>query len=208
MTTIFENMMKADMPEHLVLRIAEGVHHILAKDAMSEISKMYGPFEQLCRDNEPNAVLKELRKEYPNMKVCIDEFVDWLTLILKLDESKFILFHNYIEAPTNDILLIEGSVNSKGEYAFDRFYYKSQYREWTAVIEDAKEYFGLNWRASNEGSNYIPFQFLDKVMTDRSGCAKDVDKYMRVETLSKWHCPKSVIQWFYEADDIWLSSYR
>lgn len=188
-TKIFQDMLQADMPEHLVMHVAKEVHRIFTKDTLQKINTMYSPFEKLFMESEN--VFDNLKKVYPDMTIHTDVYYEWITVVLKLTATKFIVWHNYEEGYINiteENFLMEGEVDEKENiYIFNKFIYMDEGRQ-PETIEDAEQYH------DKKNKNMIPFQFLHFCMKNEH--RMDSNVYKNAETYGKWVLPNKLINSF------------
>lgn len=181
------------MPEHLVDHIAKQVHCIFTKDIFKKINTMYSPFEKIFMENEN--LFDAMEKLYPEMTVQINMFFGWITVVLKLTSTKFVVWHNYEEMFSNETFLMEGEVNEKENvYTFNKFIYMDNGRQ-PETIEDAEQYHNKKFK------NMIPFEFLHFCMKNEH-CI-DHNVYKNMEKYTKWVIPKKIINSFNA--QLWVS---
>lgn len=179
-------MQQANLPEHLVDHIANKVHRIFTKDTLQKINTMYSPFEKIFMESED--VFETLKKLYPEMTIRVDKYYEWITVVLKLTATKFVVWHNYEEYYTNETFLMEGEVNEKENiYTFNKFIYMDEGRQ-PETIKDAQQYHNKKIK------NMIPFQFLHFCMKNEHRMDRNV--YKNAEKYSKWIVPNKVINGF------------
>jgi len=185
-TKIFQDMLQANMPEHLVEHVAKQLHYILMKDVFQEIVMVYSHFELFFIENKN--VFDIMEKLYPDITVHVHYYFDWITVVLKLTSTKFIMWHNYEEQAISETFLIEGEVEEKENvYTFSKFIYIDKGRH-PKIIKDAEEYHNKKCK------NMIPFQFLHSCMKNEHSIEYNV--YKNAEKYSKWVFPNKIIDLF------------
>lgn len=109
---LYKTMEDADIPEHLLHTIAKRVHKDYHRGICTYLETMYTPFERIFRENEVagSLVLEKLREVYPELEIRVDGYYEWLTVVLKLNATKFIVFHEYKEQFAHDHLVAEGEM--------------------------------------------------------------------------------------------------
>ena len=192
---IFNDMQQANLPEHLVDHIANKVHRIFTKDTLQKINTMYSPFEKIFMESED--VFETLKKLYPDMTVHVDNYIDWITVVLKLTATKFVVWHSYMEYMEANTFLMEGEVDEKENvYTFNKFIYMNNgsCRGWlcrcghSETIEDAEQYHQKKFKSM------IPFQFLHFCMKNDYCMEKIV--YKNAANHGKWILPIKIINSF------------
>lgn len=192
-TKIFEDMLQADMPEHLMMHVAKHVHRIFSKDIHNEMHMLfssYSLFEKVYMENEN--VFDAIKKIYPNMTICVDIYYEWITVVLKLTSTKFVLWHEYHEFYSDETFLMEGEVDeNENIYTFSKFIYMNNGRNngrQRETIEDAQQYH------NQKNKNMIPFQFLHYCMKNNHNIYHNV--YKNAEKYGKWVFPNKIINSF------------
>jgi hypothetical protein len=57
-------------------------------------------------------LLEFAREKYPNMKVYVDDYLYWYTAVIFLNDTHFVLFHNYFDNPVyEEMCLFDGTVD-------------------------------------------------------------------------------------------------
>lgn len=197
-TMMFNVMEKNGLPEHLVDSISNKVHRIFSKDVFQEINTMYTPFEKIFL--EENDVFDKLKILYPDMSIHVDKYYEWITVVIKLNATKFIVWHHYEELYVLNCFLMEGEFNKDtNTYFFDKFVYMDRNYN---IIHDAEKYF----KTRHGHINWIPFQFLDHFMLgyDDEYCYGHIEKnsYKNAEKYGKWVFYKNILDTF--ADYPWV----
>jgi len=192
---LYKTMEDADIPEHLLHTIAKRVHKDYHRGICTYLETMYTPFERMFHDNEVvgSLVLEKLREVYPELEIRVDGYFEWLTVVLKLNATKFIVFHEYKECGVHDHLVAEGEIVD-GNMVFERFMYKEMWRK-EKLYPSASAYFAI------KGINFIPFQFTNSVMSG-SHNLKGV-KFSDVPAHTPWYNPKDLLHWFLDSDREW-----
>jgi|Laugresbdmm110sd_1035091.scaffolds.fasta_scaffold101543_1 hypothetical protein len=193
---MYKTMEDADIPEHLLHTIAKRVHKDYHKGICTYVETMFSLFERIFRENEVvgSQVLEKLCDVYPELKIRVDEYCEWLTVVLKLNATKFIVFHEYKEYGVHDHLVAEGEMVD-GNMVFERFMYKKMWRK-EKLYSSASTYFAI------KGTNYIPFQFTNSVM----GGAHNVKgvEFSDAPAHTTWYHPNDLLRWFLDCErEIW-----
>lgn len=189
-------MEDADIPEHLLHTIAKRVHKDYHRGICTYLETMYTPFERIFRENEVagSLVLEKLREVYPELEIRVDGYYEWLTVVLKLNATKFIVFHEYKEQFAHDHLVAEGKMVD-GNMVFERFLYKEMWRK-EKLYSSASSYFAV------KGINYIPFQFTNSVMGGVHNM-KGVE-FSDAPARTTWYRPNDLLRWFLDCErEIW-----
>jgi hypothetical protein len=195
---LYKTMENALFPEHLTHSIAKRVHKDYQEGVCFQVNQLYSPFERLFREEgvPGEAMMEVLRREFPEMEVCVDEYYEWITVVLKMNATNFVMYHLYKEYGAHDNMVAEGRYVN-GVMVFDRFQYKEMWRE-TVRYTSAKAY-----TSQERGVNWIPFQFLNNVMGG-SHDPKDV-KVVDAPAGTKWFNAEPILQWFDDCEDlIWM----
>lgn len=195
---LYKVMDEATIPEHLLHTIAKRVHQDYQEGVCFQVNQLFSPIERIFREEGvPGvAMMEKLRQAFPEMETHVDEYFEWITVVLKLNATQFIVYHVYKEYGADDNMVAEGRCVN-GTLVFDRFQYKEMWRE-TVCFTSANTYFNVQ-----KGVNYIPFQFLNKVMggSDDSVGIKVVD----APANTKWFNAEPILQWFHECEElIWM----
>lgn len=193
---VYKMMEDANIPEDIIHTISKRVHMDYHRRICTYIDNIYSPFERIFRENEINGVhaLTKLCEQFPEMIIRVDDYFEWMTVVLKLNDTRFIVFHEYKENWTCEQLIAEGEYINDN-MIFERFLYKDM-RDKNKLYKNAKDYF------NNKSINYIPFQFTNYVMKG----IYDMDgvQFMDAPTNANWFRPEVIIQWFLDReDDVW-----
>jgi hypothetical protein len=197
MTALFQRMSEK-MPEHLVDHIAKQVHRVFTKDVFQELQMLYSPFEKLFMENED--VFDSLIRLYPDMEVRVDSYYYWITVVLKLTDTKFIVWHEYQEYVNKERFLMEGEVK-ENTYLFTKFAYIGEGRH-LEICDDVEKY------QQKQSKNIMPFQFLNYCMKN-DHCVED-NVYKNAKTHGKWMLLKKIMDvfdnvlWEEYIDDEWM----
>ena len=193
--TMFKRMQESNLPEHLVDHIANQVHRIFSKDVFQEIHTMYSPFEKFFVENGEN-VFDILKQLYPDMTVHVDMFFEWITVVLKLTATKFVVWHHFNDDYVNEVILMEGEVKeNENVYIFNKFLYVDEGRQ-PETFHDVEKYH------QKQCKNMMPFQFLHYSMKNEHCMQYNV--YKKAENYGKWLMHKKISNafdfypWHYE----------
>lgn len=185
---MFKRMQESNLPEHLVDHIANQVHRIFSKEIFQEINTMHSPFEKLFVENSEN-FFDALEQLYPDITVHIDKYIEWTTVVLKLNATKFVVWHQYYEYCVDEIILMEGKVKEKENvYIFEKFIYMDEGRQ-PETFHDVEKYYQKQYK------NMIPFQFLHYCMKNQHYIQDNV--YKNAENHGKWLMQKNIINAFH-----------
>ena len=183
------------MPEHLVLHIAEGVHRILIKDSLQKIQTIFSPFEQLFHNEDD--IIDALTEQYPELMIKVDNAVEYMTIVLKLNSSKFIVFHDYKDLDVSgsyEFILMEGEMRDNA-YTVERFIRKDESCEKSTSVE--KYYY------KRKGRNHKPFNYLHYVFKN-DFCMENVRFRDSAKKLS-WYNYDKIVNWFIcKKESLWL----
>ena len=194
---MYKAMEDALIPEHLTHTIAKRVHQDYQEGVCFQVNQLYSPFERVFREEAVHgvALMEKLHQQFPELEVYVDGYY-WTTVVLKLDATKFVVYHVFKEYPIDDNMVADGRYVN-GVMMFDRFQYKAENWRKTDCFTSAKAYF------NKEGRNYIPFQFTNHVMGG-SHDTKDV-KIVDAPVRTKWFNTEPILHWFDECKDlIWI----
>jgi hypothetical protein len=187
---LFKKMEAHDMPQHLVDHVAKQMHCVFSKDVFQEIHTMYSPFEKLFMESED--VFDSLTQNYPEMNIRVDREFEWVTIVMKLTATKFIVWHEYQEYVEKESILMEGEVKeNENTYLFTRFVYMDEGRQ-PDSYHDVEKYHKKQYK------NMIPFHFLHYCMKNEHCMEHNV--YKNAENYGKWLMPKKIMDVF----DIYL----
>jgi len=155
-----------DVPEDIIDHIARKIHKEYYSETLKELQRNY-MFQSVYKRSLTDSEF-----------FIIDDWVDWTTVVIKLENNAFILYHEFFERPFSEELIAEGTY--KGNvYTFHRFAYK-QYRPHTETITDLDSY--LETRKKD-----IPLEYLARVLSSEG-------TYNDPEFIQHKHC-KSVEGW-------------
>lgn len=179
--------MEEKMPQHLVDHVAKQIHRVFTKDVFQELRMLYSPFEKLFMENED--IFDSLKTIYPDMEIHVDKFYEWITVVLKLTATKFIVWHHYCENYVDEVILMEGEVKeNENVYIFNKFLYVDEGRQ-PEIFHDVEKYH------AKQCKNTMPFQFLHFCMK-REHCMQ-YNVYKNAENYGKWIMSGKIIDTFY-----------
>lgn len=166
------------LPMDLADDVAKRVHTLHMDTLKHEILHAISPFEVAMTKADPLGYLhdKHAVAEY------VDEWVDWLTVIILFPTSRrFVLFHEYVDGPCQERILLEG------------------FLEHTSIKLERTLFVTPTIRATDVDAfcalcpNSIPLQFLgDQVHTPLTMASIDRNYYSN----KTWRDGDNLIDWF------------
>ena len=176
MTSIYQEMETHGVPEDVIDKIARNVHKENYSEVLNDMNKNYIFY----------AFHNLYKQSYDDIEYYIDDWVDWTTVVVKLDETRFVLYHNFFDWPCVEKIIAEGSLEGN-TFTFYRFAYK-QFSPKENTITDVNKY-------PFKDLHTIPFYYLMEIMGIENTNEYHYKQHKKCKTWENWD---SIKEWFEE----------
>ena len=194
---ILSNMEKHGVPDHLMDHVAENVHRTFFRDISAQIQNRFTAFEQLFMEyNVPGIeFMDKVRELYPDVRLYVDEYFDWGTVVIRLTDTRFVMCHEYKEMHCRDYkhIYMEGEMQGN-TVVVSRFMYRDMYAN---LYYNDKQYDCHNAEAyfNRTSVNYIPFQFLNASFGRGMAINDNWPTFVNEANPKVWASPVPIVEW-------------
>jgi hypothetical protein len=207
-TAMFGNMDTYGLPDHLIEHVAKHYHMSEFKKIQSQIHSNYSEFEKIFMEySELGAIplVTHLKERYSDFKIHIDMYntdSHWITIIFKLTNTKFVLFHEHQYGGRDQRFFMEGEVLRKKVY-MTRFYHINLRHK--ISFYNIRDYF-----YGKSGLTLIPFAFLKEVMPSKFSVVPEyfTKTFHNSPQIKRSIFSKNIIDWFLRNKNLLLKYYH
>lgn len=154
--------LESHLPADVVGMVSEYVHKSRMANVLISIpDHMCSVEAAFASTADPISTLK---KNYPDAKIYVDDWVDWLTVVIKLTDSRFFFMFSFVEGSETEEMLVDAFIENN-VVKIERLYYKSYHYMGDEFGCDYLEEYVRKKQSFFD--NMVPFQYAMSAMTGK-----------------------------------------